>query len=188
MSLHERIAKARKDKGITQEELADMANVTVRTIQRIESGESIPRSFTLKALAKALDQSYEWLTADEPGIRTEMPSNDISHFLKMFNLSCFTYIVLPWIHFLVPVLILNRQKRDLPENVVAFSRKIIRQQIYWVIALNLIMFFIAAINFVQGIAAGNSPYFVSYLWAVFIMYTLNAGIIFYNLILIRKRF
>ena len=188
MSLHERIAKARKEKGISQEELADMSNVTVRTIQRIESGESIPRSYTLKALAKALDQSYEWLTADETVIPNGTPPNDTSHFLKVFNLSCFAYIVLPWIHFLIPMFILNRQDQHLPENVVSFARKIIRQQIYWVVALNLIMFFIAALNFVQGVAFDNNGYFVSYLWVVFIMYMVNAGIILYNVVLIRKRF
>lgn len=189
MNLHERVAKTRKEKGITQEELADMSNVTVRTIQRIESGESIPRSYTLKALAKALDQSYEWLAADETVvIPAEAQSSDTSHFLKVFNLSCFAYIVVPWIHFLIPAIILHRQKKNLPENVISFGRRIIRRQIYWVVSLNLLMFFTLALNFIQGVAFNNVAYLVNYLWIIFSMYLANGGIILYQAMIIQKKF
>ncbi len=42
-----KIAKLRKDKSLTQENLAKKACVTVRTIQRIEAGEEVS-SETLK--------------------------------------------------------------------------------------------------------------------------------------------
>lgn len=38
MDISERISLARKSKGFTQEQLTNLANVTVRTVQRIESG------------------------------------------------------------------------------------------------------------------------------------------------------
>jgi transcriptional regulator with XRE-family HTH domain len=53
MTLAEKIVAARKRKGYTQEELADLAAVAVRTIQRIESGETIPRSLS-KLFANAV--------------------------------------------------------------------------------------------------------------------------------------
>ncbi|MFT3946550.1 MAG: helix-turn-helix transcriptional regulator [Agriterribacter sp.] len=61
METHKKNALARKKKGLTQEQLADITNITVRTIQRIESGKSIPRAFTIKTIASALGCSFEEL-------------------------------------------------------------------------------------------------------------------------------
>ena len=41
-----KIQELRKQKGMTQEDLADKTGLSVRTIQRIESGEVDPRSYT----------------------------------------------------------------------------------------------------------------------------------------------
>jgi transcriptional regulator with XRE-family HTH domain len=48
MTLSQKISAARNKKGITQEELAGLMKVSVRTIQRIESGESTPQNIPLK--------------------------------------------------------------------------------------------------------------------------------------------
>jgi len=50
-------------KGLTQEELAEQTGLSVRTIQRIESGEVDPRTYTLTALAQALEVDLEVLTS-----------------------------------------------------------------------------------------------------------------------------
>lgn len=52
--LGRKISEIRKAKGLTQEELVEMCNLNVRTIQRIEAGEVTPRSYTIKALFEAL--------------------------------------------------------------------------------------------------------------------------------------
>jgi transcriptional regulator with XRE-family HTH domain len=52
------LARIRKTKGLTQFELAEMCNVSSRTIQRIETGIVTPRSFTIKALSIALDFDF----------------------------------------------------------------------------------------------------------------------------------
>jgi len=49
------IAELREMKGLTQEELVSKCNISVRTLQRIESGKVVPRSYTLKVIAAALD-------------------------------------------------------------------------------------------------------------------------------------
>lgn len=46
----------------SQEELAIATQLSLRTIQRIESGETEPRGDTLKRLAKALNVSVDELT------------------------------------------------------------------------------------------------------------------------------
>jgi transcriptional regulator with XRE-family HTH domain len=53
--LGRKISELRKEKGLTQEELVDKCNISVRTIQRIEAGEVTPRSFTVKTILAALD-------------------------------------------------------------------------------------------------------------------------------------
>lgn len=53
--LGRKIFEIRNKKGITQKELADSCNVDIRTIQRIESGEVVPRMSTLKLLSDILD-------------------------------------------------------------------------------------------------------------------------------------
>lgn len=55
--LGKKIAELRKAKGFTQEELVEKCNLSVRTLQRIESGEVSPRSYTLKLIFTALDYS-----------------------------------------------------------------------------------------------------------------------------------
>src|SRR5665647_396348 len=53
--LGKKIAELRKAKGLTQEELVEECNLNVRTLQRIESGEVTPRSYTIRIIFNALD-------------------------------------------------------------------------------------------------------------------------------------
>lgn len=53
------IADLRKKQGLTQEELVDLCNINVRTIQRIEAGEVNPRSYTIKNIFEALGTTID---------------------------------------------------------------------------------------------------------------------------------
>jgi transcriptional regulator with XRE-family HTH domain len=57
--LGRRLTALRKEKNLTQEELVEKSHVSVRTIQRIEAGEVLPRMVTVKILLEALGESYE---------------------------------------------------------------------------------------------------------------------------------
>jgi uncharacterized Tic20 family protein/DNA-binding Xre family transcriptional regulator len=50
-----KITDLRQQKGLTQEKLAEYCDVSTRTIQRIESGEVEPRSFTRNSLSNILE-------------------------------------------------------------------------------------------------------------------------------------
>lgn len=50
-----KISEARIAKGLTQEDLADQAQINIRTIQRIEHSESVPRCKTLQLISEALE-------------------------------------------------------------------------------------------------------------------------------------
>ena len=62
-SLAATLVAHRKRLGLSQEELAEAAQLNLRTIQRLEKGETLPRGFTLQALAHALALPIETLTA-----------------------------------------------------------------------------------------------------------------------------
>ena len=59
-----KIVHFRKLKGITQETLAELTGLNVRTVQRIEAGEVDPRLYTLKSIADALQVNIEELLPD----------------------------------------------------------------------------------------------------------------------------
>jgi transcriptional regulator with XRE-family HTH domain len=60
--LGKKIVALRKAKGLTQEELVEKCNLNVRTLQRIESGEVSPRSYTIKIIFAALDYTTSHTT------------------------------------------------------------------------------------------------------------------------------
>ncbi len=68
------IARLRKQKGLTQEELVDLCNINVRTIQRIEAGEVNPRSYTIKNIIEALDADEEFVKSSS----IELPHDSFS--------------------------------------------------------------------------------------------------------------
>lgn len=194
MALHERIVIARKKKGLTQEQLAGLTHVTVRTIQRIESGESRPRSYTVKAIAEVLGTSFEELTtADTENKNTlDHPINAVptygideeKHFLKMLCLSCYSFLVIPLLHFLIPARLLKKSNGQNPK-VTAFARRIISVQIYWLAALYFLLLLSLAYNFVRAVYF-QKTHLLNYLWPFFMMYFLNILIITAGLWQIKK--
>ena len=66
-----KISELRKLKGLTQEELVEQCNISVRTIQRIESGEVTPRSYTIKTILSALDYDLSQIQTEESRVTKE---------------------------------------------------------------------------------------------------------------------
>ncbi len=58
-ALGQHILALRQQKGLTQEELVAQCNISVRTIQRIEAGEVLPRTYTVKTILSALGEDFE---------------------------------------------------------------------------------------------------------------------------------
>ena len=53
------LREGRVSKGLTQKELSEKSRISIRSIQRIENGELIPRTYTLKTLAETLGLSFD---------------------------------------------------------------------------------------------------------------------------------
>ena len=53
------LKEGRMAKGYTQKELSELSNISIRSIQRIENGDILPRTYTVKTLAAILDKPFE---------------------------------------------------------------------------------------------------------------------------------
>lgn len=72
--LGRKIGELRKAKGLTQEELVEKCNISVRTIQRIETGEVSPRVYTVKTILAALEYDLDKITAEEEAFSDSLAS------------------------------------------------------------------------------------------------------------------
>ncbi len=59
-SIGDKILEIRKSKGLTQEELAELSKVNLRTIQRIENNENEPRGNTLNLICAVLEINSDY--------------------------------------------------------------------------------------------------------------------------------
>lgn len=75
MELHERIAVVRKAKGLTQEQLGELVDVSRQAVSKWESGQAVPDVQTVIRLCRALDVSADYiLLGKEPEERCEVPA------------------------------------------------------------------------------------------------------------------
>ncbi len=66
--LGRKVSELRKAKGLTQEELVEKCNISVRTLQRIEMGEVTPRIYTIKTILAALEYDLSTISEEEDGV------------------------------------------------------------------------------------------------------------------------
>lgn len=120
------LVENREKLNLTQEELATKSGVSVRTIQRIESGIK-PKGFTLEALSKALGINKEDLLKEE----SEKTNKQL---LKYINLSSILFMIIPLGSILLPLIIM-RWKNEFN----AITKQIVSIQIMWTIAFPIVM-------------------------------------------------
>lgn len=86
-NLGKKIVELRKAKGLTQEELVSLCNLNVRTLQRIESGEVTPRSYTVKTIFTALDFDLHVVHDSKPEDGDTATSRKSTWFGEMYRYS-----------------------------------------------------------------------------------------------------
>ena len=110
MKIGQEIKKLRLDKGLTQEELADRTNLSVRTIQRIENGDVDPRAYTLQTIASALEIEFEVLNNIRDDEYDPVIARQRDFWLPMLHLSGLFV-------FLFPPIIIWLSKKDTIEEI-----------------------------------------------------------------------
>jgi len=123
--LAKKIKELRSRKGMSQEELAETSGLNLRTIQRIENGETEARGDSMKRLARALnvtpDELIDWAEEEDRG------------FLAFLNLSALSFLAFPLLGIIIP-LALWFMKKDKIKNLNHTGKKLINFQITWCMA------------------------------------------------------
>ena len=81
------ISERRKLKALTQEELAELSNVNLRTIQRIENNENEPRGKTLSLICDVLNLDLEELLSNDKSIKSQKYGIVIINYLFLIVLN-----------------------------------------------------------------------------------------------------
>lgn len=119
-----RIREHRKKTGLSQEQLAIDTGLNLRTVQRIESGETVPRGDSLRRLAIALNTSpnelLNWETKEDKNV------------LTLLILSQLSFLAFPILGVIIPLVIWILQK-DKIKNVDHIGKSILNFQISWVL-------------------------------------------------------
>lgn len=138
----EQIRTLRKSKGLSQESLAEMAGINLRTLQRIEAGDTIPRGETLRLLAQALGVDVEMFSANALAASVGIPPAPVVEdpgVLKLLNLSALSLWVMPFGNVLLP-LAFWIYKRNTVAGVAEFGKRVLQFQVAWTVLTYGIVF------------------------------------------------
>ena len=128
-----RLKELRNQKGMSQEVLADESGLSLRTIQRIENGETNPTGDTLKRLSNALnvnpDELIDWSIKED------------KKYLIFLNLSALTFLFFPMLGILVPFILWSSKKGKI-KNINKLGKDLINFEITWTLTLFFIPFLI----------------------------------------------
>lgn len=126
-----KIIEIRKRKGLTQEELSNLSKINLRTLQRIEKGETEPRGNTLKNLCQILEINIEDIL--------DYGKAEDWKFITFFHLSVLSFIIIPLGNIILP-LILWLTKRDKIVHLNEQGLHLLNYQILWTIIFNVFFF------------------------------------------------
>jgi transcriptional regulator with XRE-family HTH domain len=130
--LSERIRSYRLRNGLSQEQLAQDTGLNIRTIQRIENGETVPRGDSLRRLSSALKTTPEAFVGAE--------RKEDKAIIGILSFSQLAFIVFPLFGVALPVIIWLIQK-DKVLQIEKLGRRIINFQTTWLLIVGFIYTF-----------------------------------------------
>lgn len=175
-----KITQLRKQKALSQENLAELSNVNVRTIQRIENNETTPRGATLKLICDALG-----VTPDEI---INFEKTEDHTFLIWLHLSVMLGYVMPLGNVILPLILwlTNKNKVQYTDEQ---GKNILNFQIIYSAIIFILVFFgaLGKIVHTDSVAFGNVMIsFEATLVIVFLLGTINFFFPIINAIRISK--
>ena len=130
-----KLLEYRKKLNLTQEELAEKAGVSTRTIQRIEKGME-PKGHTLKVLSKTLGVKENDLKDNKS--ESETINYQLS---KHINISSIFGVIFPPLNIILPFLIMKHKKQ-----INEINKQIVSIQIIWTLSFLIIMILVNIIG------------------------------------------
>ncbi|WP_128546809.1 helix-turn-helix domain-containing protein [Larkinella soli] len=174
----DKILNYRKRQGLSQEELADKASINLRTLQRIEQGQTEPRGQTLRLLAEALGVTPEELVEVRAEVRRDQAT------LQILNLSALSFWLIPFGNLIAPAL-LWWLKRDSVAEVRELGIRILNFQLTWTVLCFAFVGTALFLIFYQP--QGMNPFLPFYLLAgVGVLYVINSVLILLASVQLRR--
>ncbi len=128
--LAKKVKELRKRNGMSQEFLAENSGLSLRTVQRIENGETQPTGDSIKRLASALNvtpnELIDWQIIED------------NRALLRLNLSQLGFIAFPLLGILIPLIIWT-SKKDKIKDINHVGKSILNFQISWTLLLFLLI-------------------------------------------------
>ncbi len=154
----EKICALRKNQGISQELLSEKTHVSLRTIQRIEKGGSMPRLYTLKVIADVLGVTIAQLNSSDGDLK-DSGSPALAK-AGLMNLLALSGIIIPLANIAVPFAIW-RKYEHLP-YIKEVGKRIISFQIVWTLITIVALPLIYVLNrlLTGSFVTGRIPVFV----------------------------
>ncbi|MEW7281229.1 helix-turn-helix domain-containing protein [Aquimarina sp. 2201CG1-2-11] len=163
-----KIKELRNQKGMSQEFLAEESGLSLRTIQRIEKGESNPTGESLKRLSNALnvnpDELIDWVIKED------------KKYLTFLNLSALTFLFFPLLGILIPFILWTSKKGQI-KNINKLGKDLINFEITWTIVLffiPILLFTISKSRLIDTIT------FRTFFITIVLMYVINLIAILLN--------
>lgn len=177
LNLSQRVKGLRNQRGMTQELLAEDSGLSLRTIQRIENAETVPRGDSLKRLAIALnttpDEIIDWKIQEDKG------------YLILMSLSALGFLFFPILGIILP-LVFWILKKDKLKNVNELGKSMLNFEITWSIVLfsySILLF----LGVISPIFKHITPFSVFKAYVpIIILYIYNFTIIIINTVRVSK--
>lgn len=107
--MQNKVKTIRESQNITQNELAEISGLSLRTIQRIEAGNSL-KGYTLKVIAQSLKtQPQELFHSREENINIERA--------KLINISALSGLIMPFGEIILPLFLTLKTKDEINKNI-----------------------------------------------------------------------
>jgi transcriptional regulator with XRE-family HTH domain len=134
MKFGDRLVLLRKEKGFSQELLAEHAGVSLRTIQRLEKKDVAPRADTVKRLAQVLEVSFEELNKGD--------SNDEIQWLVKMNSSALLMLI-PTLNIFLP---LHYYRKIKATDLKKHAQRLLSFQMLWTGSTLLLLVLVQALQ------------------------------------------
>jgi uncharacterized Tic20 family protein len=153
---------------MSQEFLSEESGLSLRTIQRIENGETNPTGESLKRLSNSLnvnpDELIDWSIKED------------KKYLTFLNLSALTFLLFPILGILIPFILWTSRKGKI-KNINKLGKDLINFEITW----TLLLFFIPFLWFLFSKIGILESFTLSRIFIVIgVMYFINLIFILLN--------
>ena len=156
--LGSKIKKLRNLKGWTQEKLAEVSKLNLRTIQRIENNKTVSRSYSLTAVCDSLEVNMQDLI--------DSCKQKNKSYLVNFHLCVLFFLLFPFGNIGIPY-VLWLSKKDTIESLDEMGKNLLNFQILW----TCITYLAIAASIILKLY--ENKYSAALLYFVIFMFTLN---------------